>query len=586
MSWPIVTLPIETESDVVVVRQRARRVAELLGFERQDQTRIATAVSEIARNAFSYAGGGRAEFMIEPGESPQLLRMRIRDEGPGIPNLQGILDGRYRSQSGMGLGLVGARRLMDRFNITTSPGEGTVVELDQRLPRRNGRITQSKLSEVAADLKRDSTTDPLEALREQNRELMQSLDDIRRRDEEGRQLNQELSDTNRGVVALYAELDERAEQLRKASELKSRFLSNMSHEFRTPLNSILALSRLLLDRIDGELVAEQERQIGYIRRSAESLLELVNDLLDLSKVEAGKAEVKSSRFTVTNLFGALRGALKPLLQSPSVDLLFDGDDDMPELVTDEGKVAQILRNLISNALKFTENGEVRVKACYDDNKHHVMFTVRDTGIGIAPEDQNRIFEEFSQVETPLHKKAKGTGLGLPLSQSLAELIGGTIRVESVIGQGSVFTLTIPAVFGDLADRMPAIENSAPKRVLIIDDDETFRYVMRQIIRNEPRYEVVEAVDGGDGLRKARETMPDVIVLDLQMPNVDGFTVLQELIADRRTSVIPIIVSTSLAIDAELKARLPVGTRVISKNLISRENVSLFLRDAITAGGVS
>ena len=132
---------------------------------------------------------------------------------------------------------------------------------------------------------------------------MQSLDEIRRREEESQQLNQELGDTNRGVVALYAELDGRAEQLRQASELKTRFLSNMSHEFRTPLNSVLALSRLLLDRIDGELTPEQERQVGYIRRSAESLLELVNDMLDLAKVEAGKAEVKPVRFPVASLFG-------------------------------------------------------------------------------------------------------------------------------------------------------------------------------------------------------------------------------------------------------------------------------------------
>ncbi len=186
---------------------------------------------------------------------------------------------------------------MDHFEIDTAPGKGTVVELEQHLPKRAGRVTQAKtVPDVAAALKQDTSADPLAALRDQNRELLQSLEEIRRRDEESKQLNQELGDTNRGVVALYAELDERAEQLRKASELKSRFLSHMSHEFRTPLNSVLALSRLLLDRIDGELTAEQERQIGYIRRSAESLLELVNDLLDLSKVEAGKIEVKPTRF--------------------------------------------------------------------------------------------------------------------------------------------------------------------------------------------------------------------------------------------------------------------------------------------------
>jgi signal transduction histidine kinase len=569
---------IETESDVVAVRQRARRIADLLGFERQGQTGIATAVSEIARNAFVYAGGGRAEFIIEAKESPQVFKIRISDKGKGVANLQTILDGQYRSPSGMGLGLVGARRLMDQFLIESAPGKGTMVELGQRLPMRKARVTQATLTEIATKLKNEDASDPLAALREQNRELMQSLEEIRRRDEESKQLNQELGDTNRGVVALYAELDERAEQLRKASELKSRFLSNMSHEFRTPLNSILALSRLLLDRIDGELTAEQERQVGYIRRSAESLLELVNDLLDLSKVEAGKVEVKASPFTVGSLFGALRGALKPLLTSPSVELIFDGAEHMPELVTDESKVAQILRNLISNALKFTEKGEVRVRAEFQPGDNLVVFSVRDTGIGIAPEDQSRIFEEFSQVDTRLQKKVKGTGLGLPLSRSLAELIGGAIRLESIPGQGSVFTLVIPSKLGGAVvaptDELPR------KRVLVIDDDDTFRYILKQIIANEPRYDVFEASNGGEGLRRARDEKPDVIVLDLQMPNVDGFTVLQELGADHRTSVIPVIVSTSLAVNAELKARLPVGTRLISKNLISRENVSLFLRDAV------
>jgi CheY-like chemotaxis protein/two-component sensor histidine kinase len=340
----------------------------------------------------------------------------------------------------------------------------------------------------------------------------------------------------------------------------------------------LALSRLLMDRIDGELSPEQERQVGFIRRSAESLLELVNDLLDLAKVEAGKVDVKATHFTVSSLFSALRGALKPLLVSAVVELIFDNSDDMPELMTDEAKVAQILRNLISNALKFTEKGEVRVRAEYEAARQLVVFTVRDTGIGIAPKDLSRIFEEFSQVDTRLQKAVKGTGLGLPLSKSLAELIGGTIHVESVPGQGSVFSLIIPPTLAGTAV-VPPMELSK-KRILVIDDDDTFRYILRQIIGNEPRYEVLEASDGGDGLRQARDQRPDVIVLDLQMPNVDGFTVLQELNADQRTSIIPVIVSTSLAVNADLKARLPIGTRLISKNLISRENVSLFLRNAV------
>jgi signal transduction histidine kinase/CheY-like chemotaxis protein len=578
--WPIVTVPIENEADVVTVRQRAHRLAELLGFERQDQTRIATAVSELARNAFSYARGGRAEFILDPAPAPQVFHIRISDKGPGIGDIQTILDGQYRSKSGMGLGILGARRLMDHFKIESRVGKGTTVELGHDLPPRAAPVTRARLAEVAATLQKDNSSDPLEVLRQQNRELMQSLEDIRRKDEESKQLDRELSDTNRGVVALYAELDERAEQLRQASELKTKFLSNMSHEFRTPLNSVLALSRLLLDRIDGDLTPEQERQVGYIRRSAESLLELVNDLLDLAKVEAGKVDIRPTAFTVGELFSGLRGALRPLLTSPAVELIFDIPDKVPNLFTDEAKVTQILRNLISNALKFTEQGEVRVTALFDAEKGCLNLSVRDTGIGIAPHDHARIFEEFSQVDTKIQKRVKGTGLGLPLSKSLAELLGGQLTLESVPGQGSVFTLSIPPERGDPSRALRSADN-ARKRVLLIDDDETFRYVMRQIISNEPRYEFIEAVDGDVGLKVAREEKPDVIILDLQMPTVDGFTVLQELSADSRTSVTPVIVSTSLNVNAELKARLPAGTRVISKNTISRENVSLFLRDATT-----
>jgi signal transduction histidine kinase/CheY-like chemotaxis protein len=576
--WPIVTVPIENEADVVVVRQRAHRLAELLGFERQDQTRIATAVSELARNAFSYAGSGRAEFIFDPAPVPQSFCVKISDKGPGIADVQTILDGQYRSKSGMGLGILGVRRLMDHFKIDSKPGRGTTVEIGHDLPHRVAPVSREKLAEVASALQKDNSSDPLEALRQQNRELMQSLDEIRRKEEESKQLDQELSDTNRGVVALYAELDERAEQLRQASELKTKFLSNMSHEFRTPLNSVLALSRLLLDRIDGELTPEQERQVGYIRRSAESLLELVNDLLDLAKVEAGKVDIRPTAFTVAELFGGLRGALRPLLTSQAVELIFDIPDKVPNLFTDEAKVTQILRNLISNALKFTEQGEVRVTASFEAEKGRVNLSVRDTGIGIAPQDHKRIFEEFSQVDTKIQKRVKGTGLGLPLSKSLAELLGGELTMESVLGQGSVFTLSIPPTRGDPSRAQRSAE-SGRKRVLLIDDDETFRYVMRQIISNEPRYEFIEAFDGEGGLKAAREQKPDVIILDLQMPTLDGFTVLQELGADSRTSVTPVIVSTSLNVNAELKARLPAGTRVISKNTISRENVSLFLRDA-------
>ena len=577
---PIVRSAIQSESDVAGARQRARRIAELLGFDRRDQTRIATAVSELARNAFSYAGAGEVQFLVEVDTTPQVFLARIADSGPGIANLDDILGGAYQSSTGMGLGLVGARRLMDRFEIATEVNKGTIATVGITFSVRGSRVDRSRVASVAKILNEESTADPLTALREQNHELIQALEDIRRRDEESKQLNQELGDTNRGVVALYAELDERNERLRKASELKTRFLSNISHEFRTPLNSILALSRLLLDRIDGDLTPEQERQVGYIRRSAEALLELVNDMLDLAKVEAGKVDVRPIPFTISDLFGALRGALRPLLTNPAVELVFEAAKDCPELYTDEAKVSQILRNLISNALKFTERGEVRVEAVNRQVNACVDFCVTDTGIGIADQDQERIFEEFAQIDTKLQQKAKGTGLGLPLSRSLAKILGGTLVVKSELGKGSVFTLTIPASLPE--HRRPQIADGGVRQVLLIDDDDTFRYVMRQIISNEPRYRLLEAKDGEEGLKMARTESPDVIILDLQMPAIDGFTVLQELAADPRTRLISVIVSTSLTINAELKARLPFGTRVISKNTISRESVSLFLGETTRA----
>jgi signal transduction histidine kinase len=571
MAWPIVSMVITVEADIVAVRQRARHLAELLNFERQDQTRIATAVSEIARNAYSYANSGRVEFVLLETSSPQTLLIRISDRGPGIADLDRVLEGRFQSTVGMGLGITGARRLLDHFKIESSAA-GTSVELGHRLPTRAPAVTREMLAPIVAALKSDNADDPLAALRDQNRELMQSLEEIRRRQDEAAELNSELGDTNRGVVALYAELDERAEQLRRASESKSRFLSNMSHEFRTPLTSIMALSRLLLDGVDGELNTEQLKQIGYIRKSAEDLLELVNDLLDLAKVEAGKIELRLADFNVADLFGGLRGSLKPL-RDKEVALIFDPATDLPTLYSDEGKVTQILRNFISNALKFTPKGEVHVSAHYDSREARITFAVADTGIGIAPEDQERIFEEFTQIDGELQRAAKGTGLGLPLTRKLAELMKGEVWAESEVGRGSTFYLTIPAELpGRPVEGAVATADSTRKKVLVIDDDETFRYVLHQIVHHDGRYDIIEAVNGEEGLRSIQDQSPDVVVLDLQMPRLDGFAVLEKIRSDAATRTLPVIISTSLQLDDEAMMRLPAHTPILSKQMLSREQV--------------
>jgi signal transduction histidine kinase len=255
-------------------------------------------------------------------------------------------------------------------------------------------------------------------------------------------LRAELDETNQGVLALYAELDEQAEQLREVSELKSRFLSYMSHEFRTPLGSILSMTRLLEDGMDGPLTEEQRRQVRFISTSTSELREMVDDLLDLAKIEAGRITISPAWFDLMDLFSALRGMFRPLVEGNQVDLLFEDPPVMPMLYTDDKKLAQILRNFISNALKFTPSGQVVVSTQLEGGSA-VRFSVRDTGIGIPAELQSTLFEDFVQVDTPLQKRLRGTGLGLSLCKRFAELLGGHVGVESEIGTGSNFYVVLP-----------------------------------------------------------------------------------------------------------------------------------------------
>ncbi len=255
-------------------------------------------------------------------------------------------------------------------------------------------------------------------------------------------LRVELDETNRGVVALYAELDDKAEQLRAANDLKSRFLSYMSHEFRTPLTSMTSMAGILLSRLDGPLTPEQQKQVEFIRGSARELTEMVNDLLDLAKVEAGRITISPEWFEMVDLFAALRGMFKPIVATTSVSLFFDEPKDDIKLFTDDKKLSQILRNFISNALKFTPQGEVRVAARMVDAET-VEFAVSDTGIGIAAEHLPNLFADFVQIDVRLQKRLRGTGLGLSLARKFAELLGGRVSVESELGKGSRFSVVLP-----------------------------------------------------------------------------------------------------------------------------------------------
>ncbi|NIJ70000.1 signal transduction histidine kinase [Xanthomonas sp. 60] len=264
-------------------------------------------------------------------------------------------------------------------------------------------------------------------------------------------LRAELDETNQGVLALYAELDEQAGQLREVSELKSRFLSYMSHEFRTPLGSILSMTRLLEDGMDGPLNEEQLRQVRFVSASTVELREMVDDLLDLAKIEAGRITISPGWFDLMDLFAALRGMFRPLVEGGQrVDLVFEDPPPLPMLYTDDKKLAQILRNYISNALKFTLDGRVVVSAA-PEGDDQLRFTVRDTGIGIEADLLPTLYEDFVQVDSPLQKRLRGTGLGLSICKRFADLLGGRVEAESVVGQGSAFHVILPLQFKGPAD---------------------------------------------------------------------------------------------------------------------------------------
>jgi signal transduction histidine kinase/DNA-binding response OmpR family regulator len=440
---------------------------------------------------------------------------------------------------------------MDQCEIQSSR-TGTEVVLKKLLARQAPLITTQRIGSIVRELAKMPAPSALHEIQEQNQALLRALAEVRERQDDLERLNRELEDTNRGVVALYAEIDEKADHLRRADEMKSRFLSNMSHEFRTPLHSIRALSRLLLERADGPLTTEQEKQVRFIVDAAKSLTELVDDLLDLAKIEAGKLEVRPVEFSVANLFSALRGMLRPLLVSEHVHLIFEDPDASLVLHSDEGKVSQILRNFIANALKFTERGEVRV-SCREREDGTLTLAVSDTGIGIAVEDQGRIFDEFTQVHHRLQARAKGTGLGLPLCRKLAQLLGGQIALASEPGAGSTFSVTLPLTLAiDASADEPAgpeARDARPIPVLMVEDNPHTRFLYQKYLAGSP-YRPVPASNMHEARAALRNERPGAILLDILLRGEETWRWLAELKRDPATSQIPVLVVTTVEDEAK------------------------------------
>lgn len=578
MTERVAKLPVDRPEDVFALRQSARVAAALVGCDEADQVRLATALSELGREALASSAGSSAVFSLG-GDGALLVEIER------FPR-EATLHERPTT------GLDAARKLVDDVTITETGDAETVTVALRRLP--SIAKGPANAADMRAALARTGPLRPLDELRLENRDLIATLEELKAKQDQLVRLNaeleetnrgvmamyaqlaDELEETNRGVVALYAELDDKTVRLNEASNAKSRFLASVSHELRSPVNSILGLARLLADPNGDPLTDDQRKQLGFILNSAADLLGLVNELLDLAKAESGRLDAEITRVDLADVFSELRGALRPLVR-PGVELQVDLPE-LPPIETDRTLLAQVLRNLLTNALKFTTSGAVRLAAT-PSASHTVEISVSDTGVGIATDDQPKVFEEFYQVRGPLQIEQRGTGLGLPYARRVTETLGGQMRLESEVGRGSVFTVQLPTAWQPLvrAGASPGhmVQTIRVGTVVIVDDDEAFRASLRGMLQGTAA-KVIEARGGIEGLRMIRDVRPEIAFVDLRMPDMDGADVLAALKSDPGLQAIPIVIVTSVDLTTGTRTTLGAAAALLAKSSIGRESVQSVL----------
>jgi signal transduction histidine kinase len=398
----------------------------------------------LTRNIYEYAKAGAITLSVaERGQTLTGLQVMARDDGPGIDDarLRAILRGSYNSASGLGVGLAGTRRLMDEFDIKTGPREGTRVTVIKWLPPAESIEVRERLPQLREFLQRDDSDSALEELTRQNRDLVAILAELEEKREQLEQLNRRLEESNR-------ELNQANAKLRELSELKEEFLALTTHDLRSPLTVISGVISFFTSGRLGELTPEQKNMVSMMERNTHNLIELVNDLLDASKLESGTMRLDLSSTDLCVLIDELREAMEPLAKEKEIRLEEEIPCDLPPLQADRAKLRRVLTNLVSNAIKFTpKGGQVRIRAGVEGGQ--IRISVIDTGVGIPPEDLARLFDKYEQARSRATRSEKGTGLGLYITRQLVELHGGRIEVQSEVGRGSNFSFTIPtAVTGD------------------------------------------------------------------------------------------------------------------------------------------
>lgn len=573
---PLLTTQLRSDADVLALRRAGREICRQLGLDTQDQVRIATALSEIGRAAVA-AGTADVVIAVIPSAPQATLRAEI------TPDVPFVVEG-----DSSGGGVPAARRLVKGLEI--DPAGARVVLT--KLLGLTARTDEASLARVRRSTAAAHVADALDELRVQNNELVRTLDELTQQKEElGRfndeleetnrgvlamydQLSSELEETNTGVVALYAELDERGRELAAANEAKTRFLRNVSHELRSPVNSILGLTSLL---VDSHLDADQGQQVTYLRESATTMLQLVDELLDLARAEAGHEDVEPGLVDVTQLLDELHGTTLPLLR-PGVSLKTVATHQLP-LVTDRRLVARVLRNLLANAAKFTDHGQIDFTATTDGDL--VRFDVRDSGLGIPEEHLESVFEEFVQVPNRLQPSARGTGLGLPYARRTSQALGGTLSASSQPDVGSVFTLRLPSLPLDAPHQtpVPGAVREDPSRghalghVLIVDDDRAFASVLVALLQADTA-RVSVAHDASHALALLHDGPADLALLDVRLPGMDGPT-LRSRINDQYPGTATVLMSSTRLPPREDLSTVPF----LPKASISRDHLVATLRSA-------
>ena len=532
-------ISVRTPESVNEARRKIFNLAESLDFDEISTTRLTTIFSELVR--LGRTSGNRVDITLN------------LEERNGQNGLSLIFS--YREKINLNLNLA---RFFDFFDLNSPNGGPTTLQAFHYLPDRFPHLTDDFIETQRQKLAQLSREELLEDLQAKNAELRNSTQEIlaaKKLAEEATSALQsqvhELGAARRAMLNILEDLEEAKQEAVEATKAKSVFLANMSHELRTPMNAILGYSEMLMEDAEDQGQEDFIPDLQKIHTAGKHLLGLINEILDLSKIEAGKMDLYLESFDVAGMINDVASTLKPLVDKNANTLQVHLAPDLGSMHADLTKVRQSLFNLLSNASKFTEKGTITLDAepVFKDGARWIAFRVADTGIGMTPEQIDKLFQPFVQADASTSRKYGGTGLGMTITQLFVKMMGGEMSVASEPGAGTTFTVLLPTeVKVPPPAEVPQPEAAEPtflpglNTVLVIEDDPGARDLLTRFLTKEG-YRVETAAGGEAGLRLARELHPDIITLDVMMPDMDGWTVLSDLKADPELADIPVVMLT-------------------------------------------